>query len=205
MTTEKLFSIRLICVVSMFCVTDAEAHPLPDGVIMRGVQFVLQPDAVLVDYRVGFSDKTLRDRLAGYGTGESDKDKVEDLLPTCREILFPQIAQGLVVSVDGIKQVVEPVEAAIVERHHVRLQFTYRIDVSVTNDLRRIEIHDDNFRRAAGYHLMAIKGRGTLISDASDPPTTGRVRAIPLAEMSEAEREAAFRVSANFFLPTSDK
>jgi hypothetical protein len=175
----------------------ALGHPLPDGVVMRSVQIVVHSDEILIDYQVGFNNRTLFAQLTKTGADEPlPTDDPDAALARYANELFPEIARRLSVHLEDARHNVELVKAATVERHHVRLQFTYRVAISALQTARGLLIEDGNFHDTTGYHRMAIKGQGVNIIDASVPPIVGRVRIVALDEMPESQRAAAFRISA---------
>ena len=199
---------KIFCIITLLVATPGStvsAHVLPDGFIVRGIQVVLQPDHISIEYQLGMSDGTLKTELARLES-EKDEQDIESAgktLEQYRAAVLPVIGRGLVVEFDGQQQKVQAVDASLEHRHHVRLRLSYRVNVGASVDAASIVITDENFRDADGYHLMALKGRNVTLTRSSAPLTVGRARWIPVSEMDADQKAAARTITATYHVASS--
>jgi hypothetical protein len=110
----------------------------------------------------------------------------------------------MVVTLDGRRQTLRPIEQTRVYKHHVQLECVYHIPIGTSETPQKMALVDKNFHDAPGAHRLAIKGRGgAFVLDATAPPILARVERIPWTEMTKEEKIAATRLESSLVIPPS--
>lgn len=171
----------------VFCLVFVQptlAHPIPDGVVYRGIQVVVWSQRVEVRYQLGLSDNMIRQELqALLGTDASIPEDSGKALRMYRDVMFPRLPEKLAVTIDQQPQQLRLRRADVIRQHHIQIELVYRIDFEVPTEPVYFLLVDDNFRGTPGYHLAAIRSRGLVdIPEASAVPVLSRLSRDPETE-----------------------
>lgn len=139
------------------------AHPIPDGVIFRGIQVVVWSQRIEIRYQVGLSDNMVRQELSALLPSDmAIPEESGEAIRAYRDAMFPRLPRRISVAIDHQPQVLELRRADVVRQHHIEVELVYRIDYTVPPKPVHFLLVDDNFEGIPGYHLAAIKGRGLV-------------------------------------------
>ncbi len=151
----------LVCWLVPF--NSARAHPVPDGVIFRGIQVVVWSDRIEIRYQVGLNDQMVQQELrAALPPDAPIPSDGGQALRAYRDVLFPKLPEKLTVMIDAQPQTLKLRRADIVRQLHIQIELVYRIDFAATSTPAHFLLIDDNFAGVPGYHLAAIKSRGLV-------------------------------------------
>lgn len=141
----------------------APGHPVPDGVVYRGVQVVVRPDRIEIRYQLGLNDAMVRTELQNrFGIARaSDSDATEDLLEF-RNRMAAELPREMKITLDDQPCSLGLHRADVVMQQHAQLEFIYHLPTRATERPQRFLLEDDNYLGVPGFHLMAIKGRGKV-------------------------------------------
>jgi hypothetical protein len=156
----------MVCSITsqLILLTLVVSHPVPDGLVFRGIQVVVHSEKLEIRYQVGLSDSMIRRELAGAvegGAGVSEMGGVE-ALARYRDMMFPLLPRRLKVAIEGRAVEVGLQRADIVRQPHAQLEFVYEVAVPLTDEPQRFDLLDENYSGVPGYHLAAMRGRGTV-------------------------------------------
>ena len=147
-----------------FCscvVTLAACHPVPDGLVFRGIQVVARSDRIEVRYQVGISDNMVGRELLKRQANRADvPTDAAEALGCYRDQMFLQLVQEIDVTMDGKPTELIPMRADIVRQQHAQLEFVYHIPYEPVAEPVKFVLLDENYPAVPGYHLAAIRGRG---------------------------------------------
>ncbi len=160
------------------------SHPIPEGVIFRGIQVVVWAQRIEVRYQLGLSDNMIRQELrALLGEDVSIPEDSGKALRVYRDEMFPRLPDKLSVTIDQRPQELSLRRADVIRQHHIQIELVYRIDFEVPAEPVYFLLVDDNFRGTPGYHLAAIRSRGLVdIPEASAVPVLSRLSRDPETE-----------------------
>jgi hypothetical protein len=162
-THLKLFIFASLGVLCLLGPGSVFAHPVPDGVVFRGIQVVVWSQRIEIRYQVGLSDNMVQQELrALLPTGAEIPEEPGQALRVYRDVMFPRLPGKILVTIDRQPQVLEMRRTEIVRQHHIQIELVYRIDYTVPLKPVYFLLVDDNFQGIPGYHLAAIKGRGLV-------------------------------------------
>jgi hypothetical protein len=177
----------MVCSITsqLVLLTLVVTHPVPDGLVFRGIQVVVHSEKLEIRYQVGLSDSMIRRELAGSvegGAGVSEMGGVE-ALARYRDMMFPLLPQRLKVAIEGRAVEVGLQRADIVRQPHAQLEFVYEVAVHLTNEPQRFDLLDENYSGVPGYHLAAMRGRGAVqVVPAGTEELNSRLPRIPEVE-----------------------
>ncbi len=170
-----------------FClcfVQSAFAHPIPEGVVFRGIQVVVWSQRIEVRYQLGLSDNMIRQELQSLlGADVPIPEDSGKALRVYRDAMFPRLPERLSVTIDHRPQEMRLRRADVIRQHHIQIELVYRIDFEVPAEPVYFLLVDDNFRGIPGYHLAAIRSRGLVdIPEANAVPVLSRLSRDPETE-----------------------
>lgn len=170
--------------VCLFFVPPAFAHPIPEGVVFRGIQVVVWSQRIEVRYQLGLSDKMIRQELQSLlGADAPIPEDSGKALRVYRDAMFPRLPEKLAVTIDHQPQELRFRRADVIRQHHIQIELVYRIDFEVPAEPVYFLLVDDNFRGIPGYHLAAIRSRGLVdIPEANAVPVLSRLSRDPETE-----------------------
>jgi hypothetical protein len=184
----ELFMLGLIS-FRLAILTLAAAHPVPDGLVFRGIQVVVRSDKLEIRYQVGLSDAMIRRELKemiGEDAEHAEPGGVE-ALARYRDAMFPLLSRHLKVTIEGRPVELIPRRADIVRQPHAQLEFVYEVALNLTSQPKRFELLDENYSGVPGYHLAAIRGRGAAqVVPAGSQELLARLPNIPETTDDEA-------------------
>ncbi len=168
----------------VFFVQPAFAHPIPEGVVFRGIQVVVWSQRIEVRYQLGLSDNMIRQELQSLlGADAPIPEDSGKALRVYRDEMFPRLPEKLSVTVDHRPQELRLRRADVIRQHHIQIELVYRIDFEVPVEPVYFLLVDDNFRGMPGYHLAAIRSRGLVdIPEANAVPVLSRLSRDPETE-----------------------
>ncbi len=184
-------------------------HPVPDGLVFRGIQVVVRSDKIEIRYQVGLSDAMIRREL-GDATPEVVTSEMggAEALARYRDLMFPQLPKRLEVTIEGRPVQLVPRRADIVRQPHAQLEFVYEIAFRPTSEPLRFHLLDENYSGVPGYHLSAMRGRGTVqVVPAGSQEIFARLPNIPeMADVEATPLQSVRKIEAfvRSTLPASD-
>jgi hypothetical protein len=186
---EYSFSARavfltLVVVFWLSASLPASAHPIPDGVIFRGVQVVVWSQRIEIRYQLGLSDNMIRDQLQGLlAAGTEIPDEPGQALRVYGDVMFPRLPEKISVTIDHQPQELTLRRADIIRQHHIQIELVYRIEFTVPAEPVYFLLIDDNFQGIPGYHLAGIRSRGLVeIPESNAVPVLSRLSRDPQTE-----------------------
>lgn len=156
-------------------------HPVPDGLVFRGIQVVARSDRIEVRYQVGISDAMILRELQKLQGDESDvPTDAAEALACYRDRMFSQIVGEIDVKMDEKPVKLVPLRADIVRQPHAQLEFVYHVPFAPAVESVKFSLLDENYTAVPGYHLAAIRGRGGVeVLPAGADPLFERLPSIP--------------------------
>lgn len=146
---------------SFVLATVGYGHPVPDGVIHRGVQVVVHDDKIEIRYQIGLNDKMVQTELERLEAEEVPSDS-SAALSDYRDSIRRQLPKNLEIRIGNEAVEVDFVRADIVRQHHASVECVYEIPIAPTTKPQKLEISDQNFPKVDGMHLIALRGRGKI-------------------------------------------
>lgn len=159
-------------------------HGLPDGSYDRGIQVLVFPGTIEVNYELTANDATLRKWTVAHGRTEIEQ-------------LQPLIANGLQIEIDGVPQRLIPRVVRREKRHHAKAIFTYELPYVPGGTCGKFVLRDNNFRTSDGSLRLAIVGRdGARVMRSDAAINLRRASPCTLQTLSAAERAKATCLTA---------
>jgi hypothetical protein len=156
-------------------------HPVPDGVVFRGIQVVVRSERIEIRYQVGLHDNMVqREWRERAGTEMDFPGEAVEALARYRDLMFSELPEKIAVAIDGQPKALVPQRADIVRQPHAQLEFVYVVPFQPGPNPSRFVFQDGNYEGVPGYHLVAIRSRGdvdVLAADSGELP--GRLPTIP--------------------------
>jgi hypothetical protein len=176
------------CLAILFALTPAfPQHVIPDGVVYRGVQLLIQPDRIEVRYQLGLSEYTLRGELATrLGPYEGLPSDETEALNKYRGVMLPTIPGNLRLEIDGRPVVLRPLRSELIAQHHAQIECWYHVPFTVPSSPCRLVLRDDNFADVPGSHVLALKSRRDVDVLQSDAPALLVRAPLPPLESSDS-------------------
>jgi hypothetical protein len=180
----RVFSRWMMIGLCLCFVQSALAHPIPEGVVFRGIQVVVWSQRIEVRYQLGLSDNMIRQELQSLlGADTPIPEDSGKALRVYRDAMFPRLREKLSVTIDHQPQELRFRRADVIRQHHIQIELVYRIDFQVPAEPVYFLLVDDNFRGTPGYHLAAIRSRGLVdIPEANAVPVLSRLSRDPETE-----------------------
>ncbi|CAN5701134.1 hypothetical protein BH23PLA1_BH23PLA1_05840 [soil metagenome] len=147
-------------------VGSARAHDIPDARVDRGIQILLGPGRLRIEYEVALSELTLAQDLRSL-EGRSPAASRAELFDRYGQVTAPLNAKGLLVSVDG-----DPIALGIsgfdlsVEEHPL-YRFGFEVDLPESG---RLEIQDTNYISSEGTSRLALRTLQGIEANSQDIP-----------------------------------
>ncbi len=188
-------------------VSPAIAHPVPDGLIFRGIQVILWKDRIDVRYQLGLSDNTVQQELQSLvGPDEVIPADAAAALSLYRDKMYARLPAQIQVFVDGQSCALRPWRADIVRQPHMQIECFYRIPHQATTQSQQFYLQDENFPQVPGLHLAAVKGRGEVeVVESNAQPVLSRMpRLLAFVTEQDASLEPMRRLEAYFHLAAKD-
>jgi hypothetical protein len=154
---------------SAMLVTAVCGHPIPDGAIYRGVQFVVRDDRIEIRYQLGLNDTMVQTELKRLSAESIPADATE-ALSLYRQLVLYDLTKHITVRIDGHPQAIQPLRADIVRQHHAAIECAYEVAIQPTTTPAKLEIRDDNFPEISGDHQFALRSRGRIEVLPTDVP-----------------------------------
>jgi hypothetical protein len=160
------------------------AHPIPDGVIYRGIQVIVWSQRIEVRYQLGLSDNMIQQQLRAALPSHSEiPDEPGTAIRKYGDVMFPKLPEKLSVTINHQPQELTRRRADIIRQHHIQIELVYRIDFAAPSEPAYFLLIDDNFQGIPGYHLAAIRSRGLVdIPEATAVPVLSRLSRDPQTE-----------------------
>ena len=178
-----LISSRIAVLILVAC------HPVPDGLVFRGIQVVVRSDKLEIRYQVGLSDAMIRRELNRMTEGDAEQAELSgvEALARYRDAMFPLLSRHMKVAIESRPVELIPQRADIVRQPHAQLEFVYEVPLRLTSEPQRFDLLDENYSGVPGYHLAAIRGRGTAqVVPAGSQELLARLPNIPEVTDGEA-------------------
>ena len=139
--------------------TELLGHPIPDGMIERGVQVTVYPSRVEIHYFLGASDNTFvnarpkrkTDRLADHGRSPFE---------LYRDWAVKEIGKHLRISLDGKAIAFGAPKGHFVRQHHARIELVFVAPIKLGGEWDKLRVTDSNYRDFPGVHRVGIRCRG---------------------------------------------
>jgi hypothetical protein len=179
-----LFSVALAGLCWILAAQPVHAHPIPDGVIYRGIQVIVWSQRIEVRYQLGLSDNMIQQQLRSALPQNNDvPDEPGTAIRKYRDVMFPKLPEKLSVTINHQPQELTRRRADIIRQHHIQIELVYRIDFAAPPEPAYFLLIDDNFQGIPGYHLAAIRSRGLVdIPEATAVPVLSRLSRDPQTE-----------------------
>jgi hypothetical protein len=180
----RVIFISLVAVLWLLIPRPASAHPIPDGVVFRGVQVVVWSQRIEIRYQLGLSDNMVRAQLRELLPAGTEVPEEPGLaLRAYGDVMFPRLPEKISVTIDHRSQELSLRRADIIRQHHIQIELVYRIDYTVPTKPAYFLLIDDNFQGIPGYHLAGIRSRGLVeIPEANAVPVLSRLNRDPQTE-----------------------
>ena len=182
--SARAVSLTLVVVFWLSASLPTSAHPIPDGVIFRGVQVVVWSQRIEIRYQLGLSDNMILDQLRGLlAAGTEIPEEPGQALRVYGDVMFPRLPEKMSVTIDHQPQELTLRRADIIRQHHIQIELVYRIDFAVPAEPVYFLLIDDNFQGIPGYHLAGIRSRGLVeIPESNAVPVLSRLSRDPQTE-----------------------
>jgi hypothetical protein len=152
---DKMFAFSLLASLLV------PSHPVPDGVVFRGVQVVVYSSRIEVRYHVGLHDNMVaRELRARAGPDEPPPTDATEALSRYRDLMFLVVPQQIRVTLDDQPLPLEGDRADLVLQQHTQIEFVYHIPFTPQDTPVKFVLQDDNYPGVPGFHLAAIRSRG---------------------------------------------
>jgi hypothetical protein len=176
--------LALVAILWLSAPRPVSAHPVPDGVVFRGVQVVVWSQRIEIRYQLGLSDSMIQDQLRELlAAGTEIPDEPGQALRMYGDVMFPRLPEKISVTIDRRPQELSRRRADIIRQHHIQIELVYRIEFTVPAEPVYFLLIDDNFQGIPGYHLAGIRSRGLVqIPEANAVPVLSRLSRDPQTE-----------------------
>ncbi len=185
--------------------TDATESPGPSeavGAINRGVQVVVFPDRIELQYELSLSPAAAASVLEGRSVDVPEMDDRRALIEAFRDLAVPEIERRCRVTVNGQPLALRHRDSLLFPKHYVPLQCTFSAPLESAEPTVRLQLVDGSFRGHAGKHAIALKTKeGGRILSSTVPLILSRVPRSSSSRDSAAHREAARRAEAVIVWP----
>jgi hypothetical protein len=183
-TTKVAVFLALVGFFSLSTARPVSAHPIPDGVVFRGIQVVVWSQRIEIRYQLGLSDNMIQEELrASLASGTEIPEEPGRALRVYRDVMFPRLPEKISVTIDHQPQKLTLRRADVIRQHHIQIELVYRIDFTVPEKPAYFLLIDDNFQGIPGYHLAGIRGRGLVdVPESNAVPVLSRLSREPETE-----------------------
>lgn len=171
--------------------------------IDRGLQLIVYPDRVRLQYDLGLSPATAISLLGQKSAGAPDAEQsleTEDrraLMEAFRDVVLPDIQRRCRIIANQQPLPWRSLESLIFPKHYVQLSCIYEADLPTSGQTVELQLIDGSFRSCQGDHVIALKAEdGVQLQSSTVPLILARVPRHSLGINSAAEREAARRAEA---------
>jgi hypothetical protein len=181
---KQVVFLALVAIFWLSAPLPTSAHPIPDGVVFRGIQVVVWSQRIEIRYQLGLSDSMIQEQLRGLlAAGTEIPEEPGQALRAYGDVMFPRLPQKMSVTIDHQSQELKLRRADIIRQHHIQIELVYRIDFTVPEKPVYFLLIDDNFQGIPGYHLAGIRSRGLVeIPDSNAVPVLSRLSRDPQTE-----------------------
>lgn len=176
---------------------ESPAPPTEEIRIDRGLQVIVHPDRVRLQYDLGLSPAAATAMLKRHARDVPADENRRALMEAFRDLVLPEIQRRCRVTANGAPLEFRAGESRLFPKHYVQLTCIFEAPLPAGGDTIRLQLVDGSFRGYDGNHLIALKtDDGVQLQSSTVPLILARVPHESLSSDSAAQREAARRAEA---------
>jgi hypothetical protein len=165
--------------------------------IDSGLQVVVFPDRVRVQYNIGLSPDAATTMLQQKSLDLPDVNDRRALMEAVRDLVIPEIQRRCRITAGQEPLELRAVDSQLFPKHYVQLTCIFEAALPVSGDVVRLQLVDGSFRGYDGDHSIALKTKeGAQVETSTVPLILARVPRRSSSNDSAAQRESARRAEA---------